>query len=349
MKLNLYKKSFLSVISIFILIISISVFPQQRKDRIETKNVTRQPAVNNPSPVVEQKKPAYNPPPSPPQRPQESQPVQRPVVNNHVQRIEPQRQAVVKPAPQIQRPEVNNPAPRIEQKKQMVDETPQRNYEPKIIERPTETKIKHPSEQKKQVVDESGSKKPLIKQPVRQEERPTPPNVQHDPPEVINQPGVVYTEPVYIPDPPIIYCPEPTIIVSNPIVDPIDERKPFPLPVKKLSLKEQAIQDYYDEYYFDALIDLNAAIAKDSLDLELFFWRGMTWFKLENYDSSVVDLSRYLKLYNDDAEAYYYRALSNYYLINKLEAYHDFLKANELGYQKAEDMLDKYFKDYHVL
>ena len=116
-----------------------------------------------------------------------------------------------------------------------------------------------------------------------------------------------------------------------------------------MTLKEQAIQDYYDEFYFDALIDLNAAIAKDSLDFELFFWRGMTWFKLENYDSSVVDLSRYLKVYDDDAEAYYYRGLSNFYLVNKLEAYHDFLIADELGYQKAEEILEKDFKDYHNL
>ena len=75
----------------------------------------------------------------------------------------------------------------------------------------------------------------------------------------------------------------------------------------------------------------------------------MAWFKLEKYESSITDLSRYLKVYDDDAEAYFYRGLSNFYLINKLEAHHDFLKANKLGYQKAEDMLDKYFKGYHVL
>ena len=153
-------------------------------------------------------------------------------------------------------------------------------------------------------------------------------------------------------NPPIIDCgpiivPEfPTIIEYNPVIDYI----PSPQrPINILTLKEQAIQDYYDEYYYDAIIDLNAAIAKDSLDFELYFWRGMAWFKLEKYESSITDLSRYLKVYDDDAEAYFYRGLSNFYLINKLEAHHDFLKANELGYQKAEDMLDKYFKGYHVL
>ncbi len=138
-----------------------------------------------------------------------------------------------------------------------------------------------------------------------------------------------------------VYDPPPSVLIEY-IPSP-------PRPINRLTLKEQAIQNYYAEYYFDALIDFNAAIAKDSLDFELYFWRGMTWFKLENYDSSVVDLSRYLKVYDEDAEAYYYRGLSNFYLINKLEAYHDLLKADKLEYPKAADMLDKYFKDYHIL
>lgn len=327
MKLNLYKRSFLSGISIFILIISIIVFPQQRKDRTETKNEARQPAVNNSSPRVEQKSETYYPAPSQPQRISESQQTQRPVVNN--------------------------PAPQVEQKKQVIDEPQQRNYKPKEIERTTTTIVDPSVIHSKQVIDEPGPKEPVIKQPVREKERPTPSNIKHDQPEVINHPAVYNPEPVIHPHPhPYPYpdpCPNPTppvIIDYDPIIEYVPD---IPLPLKKISLKEQAIQDYYDEYYFDAIIDLNAAIAKDTRDFELYFWRGMAWFKLEKYDSSVVDLSRYLKVYDDDAEAYYYRGLSNFYLTNNLEAHHDFLKANKLGYQKAEDMIDKYFKDYHVL
>ncbi len=165
MKSNLYNKSFLSVISILIISSSV-IFPQHGKDRI---GVTRPPVKSNPSIAVEQRKPSYNPPTSTTPRTPEPKQVQRPVVDN--------------------------PAPRIEQKKQIINETPQRNYEPRIIERQPETKVNNFTDRKKQVVIEPGPRESVIKQPVREEKRPTPPTVLHNPPEVINQPMIEYTEP----------------------------------------------------------------------------------------------------------------------------------------------------------
>ena len=111
MKLNLYKKSSLTTISIFFLIITFSIYPQQRPKNSGVNNENRQPVINNPSPGVEQKREANSPQPFQQQKAPEPQQVQRPVVSN--------------------------PAPRVEQKKQVIDEPPQRNYEPKIIERNT--------------------------------------------------------------------------------------------------------------------------------------------------------------------------------------------------------------------
>ena len=357
MKPNLNTKLFFSIFSILFFIVNFSIFPQQRQGKTEVKNESRQPAANNSTPAIKQERPVSNQPSTPPQRALEPPKVQRPVVNNPAPRVEQQKQIINEPppqprkiveSPQVQRPVVNNPAPQYEQRTQVIDEPPQRIYEPQNIERPTKTNLDPPIVQRERKIDEPTLRRPVLKPPIRAERNPRPPKIHHNPSYYDDQIEVCYTVPIYIPDFPTIYCPGLEIIVDNPIVDPIDIPEDLPLSVKSLTLKEQAIQDYYDEYYFDAIIDLNAAIQNDPLDLELFFWRGMTWYKLENYDSSVVDFSRYLKLYDDDAEAYYYRGLSNLNLVNKLEAYHDFIKANELGYKKAEDILEKDFKDYHI-
>ena len=280
MKSYLQRKSFLTILSIFVLIFSLTIFPQRQKDRTETKNVTRQPAANISTPSVQQRSPVNNQQPTQRQRQPEVKQVQRPVINNPTPRVEQQRQTVKTPTPKIERPIVNNPAPRVEERTKVINEPPPRYYEPKKIERITTTKIDPPAIHRKQIVDEPGSREPVIKQPVRKKQRPSPSNIQHDPPTVINQPEIIYTEPVYEPlNPPIIDCgpiivPEfPTIIEYNPVIDYI----PSPQrPINILTLKEQAIQDYYDEYYYDAIIDLNAAIAKDSLDFELYTF-GEEW------------------------------------------------------------------------
>ena len=309
MKSKLYFRSFLKTIAIFLLIITFQIYSQQRPERSGAS--------------AEIRKPANNQQPAPPQRISQPQ--------------------------QIQRPIVNNPAPSGEQKRPVLNEPSQRMDTPRQPQRTETIRTIPPDKQKRNAVDEESNKKTPERQPVREERIITQPDVnpiRHDPYEEESNSGVYYTETVCDPYPtftdPIYY---PPIIINEPIY----EYLPSPSrPINKLSLKEQAIQNYYDEYYYDAIIDLNAAIKKDSLDFELYFWRGMSWFKLDEYDSSIVDLSKYLKFYSDDAEAHFYRGLSNLYLTNKLEAYHDLLKANELGYEKANDILSKYFKDYHI-
>ncbi len=321
MESNHNHKFFLVSISFFLVLLSCIIYPQKLRDRTELNNNPRTPAANNSNTTSIQQRPSNTTPSINEQKLSQNKQVQRPDRNDHPTQAERNRQIV-----NVQRDKINK------------REESQR----------TNTIPRNPSvRQKKDAIDIESSRKPSEDNPVREERVITQPEaiqIQHNPPYEEYYSDVDYYDPT---------CNDPRgrdgiYLPLIQIEEPVHNYRPsLPRPINKMSLKEQAIKDYYDEYYFDALIDLNAAINKDSLDFELYFWRGMVWFKLTEYESSVTDFSKYLKYY-DDAEAYFHRGLANLFLINKLEAFHDLQKADELGYPKAADILDKYFKDYHM-
>ncbi len=214
-----------------------------------------------------------------------------------------------------------------------------------------ENKNPRPQELKKQVVNDEIYKSPIIKQPIRGKPRVTPVEVKHDlPVHKQKEENDNYNSD----DEAVDYI----ITVDGYYHYPAKPVRPyqpkFPLPKPHnppkqiLSLKEEGIQDYYDGNYDDALDELTEAFKLDTLDFELLYWRGVVWFELEEYDSTISDLKKYIFIYDDDAEAYYYRGLSYFYLLNKKAAYKDFVESNQLGYKKADGILRKYFRDYHL-
>ena len=181
------------------------------------------------------------------------------------------------------------------------------------------------------------SREPVTSKPVTKE-RNTPPI------QVISNP--VHANPVSYPEPPVRppkhYCPPlpppPPIVEPVTIIDynpTIVINEPAPIigdnPVSDVKVNELTIQR------------LDEALKSNPKDTILYFLRGNAKLVTQDYYGAIQDFSTYLKLVPWDKEAYYKRGLAYLYYGNKKEALIDFQIASELGYNKGDSIIKKYY------
>ncbi len=79
--------------------------------------------------------------------------------------------------------------------------------------------------------------------------------------------------------------------------------------------------------------------------MSIFYYnRGNAKAKLGYYSDALIDYDTAIKLYPEDYQVYYARALSKIIIGDKEGGYIDFSKAGELGYLKAYEAIKKYCK-----
>ncbi len=115
------------------------------------------------------------------------------------------------------------------------------------------------------------------------------------------------------------------------------------------TLKRKAYVEMHLQKEKDALKDINRSIKIDKTDSESYLIRGMIYFhffakKLE----AIVDYNQALRLDPHNVMALYNRGYAYLKYGNKNYARDDFMKAAELGYSYAEEMLDRFFEKHHL-
>lgn len=92
----------------------------------------------------------------------------------------------------------------------------------------------------------------------------------------------------------------------------------------------------------EAIEAFTKSIEIDPLSVEAYFERGKTSFAHDRTRclSSLKDLTIVIDLEDDNAEAYYERALVNFYMINNEQGRKDMEKAASLGHKGARDWLN---------
>jgi tetratricopeptide (TPR) repeat protein len=91
-----------------------------------------------------------------------------------------------------------------------------------------------------------------------------------------------------------------------------------------------------------AIDDYSKALAITPGDYRVFYNRATTYLKLKNYEKAEADLTAFIKLYGNYAQAYYYRGYCRYYLDRKPECCQDMKTAVALNQKDAEDFISKY-------
>jgi tetratricopeptide (TPR) repeat protein len=110
-----------------------------------------------------------------------------------------------------------------------------------------------------------------------------------------------------------------------------------------LSKKEEAIGLLESEKYYEAIFLFTEVIADNKKDLELYYLRGIAELKYGLYKYAIEDFDYYLKFFDDDGEAYFYMGLARVYYGEKEAAKNDFISARKCGYNKADDIINKYY------
>jgi tetratricopeptide (TPR) repeat protein len=179
---------------------------------------------------------------------------------------------------------------------------------------------------------------PVVTPPV--EPQPVEPQPVYTPPAETPPSNTPPDEPVYSP-PHHEHNPEPqqpeVIIIDRSPVIVEKELSPIDL------FTEQGIE-YFDEgYYADALIEFNNALEIDTTQYDLYYYRGCTLLKLEDYTGTVEDLDIYLYFFPEDKDALYNRGLAWFYLNDKNTAYLDFDAASKLGDKRAKSILRRFY------
>lgn len=95
--------------------------------------------------------------------------------------------------------------------------------------------------------------------------------------------------------------------------------------------------------YEKAVNDYNAAI-KIKPDAKLYSNRGNVKFQLKDYASSIIDYNEAIALEPENADYFFNRGISKYYLKQKTGACSDFQKAAGSGHAKAKEALSKFCK-----
>ena len=160
--------------------------------------------------------------------------------------------------------------------------------------------------------------------------------------QVISNP--VAANPVSYPEPPVRHpirpCPpppppivEPVIIIDyNPTIV-IDVPDPIigDNPVSEVEVNELTIKR------------LDEALKSNPKDTILYFLRGNAKLVTHDYYGAIEDFSTYLEFVPWDKEAYFKRGLSYLYYGDRQNALIDFQIASELGYNKGDSIIKKYY------
>lgn len=115
------------------------------------------------------------------------------------------------------------------------------------------------------------------------------------------------------------------------------------------ALKRKAYVEMHLQKERDALKNINRSLELDNTDPESYLIRGMIYFhffakKLE----AIVDYNEALRLDPDNVMALYNRGYAYLKYGNKNYARDDFIRAAELGYTLAEEMLERFFEEQHL-
>jgi len=97
--------------------------------------------------------------------------------------------------------------------------------------------------------------------------------------------------------------------------------------------------------YNEALADFNKAIELDPYSADIYNYRGMTKYYLEDFQASLIDFNKAIELQPDYAEAYNLRGIVKDELKDEKGACADWEKAFELGFKYAFVLLKKFCQE----
>jgi tetratricopeptide (TPR) repeat protein len=156
---------------------------------------------------------------------------------------------------------------------------------------------------------------------------------------------VYHPAPDYHPEPEIIYDPQPVIIDApktprggDPYLPEITKR-----PTLFDLYTEQGVEYFDSGYYAEALVEFDNAMAIDSTEYALYYYRGCTLLKLDYFPDAISDLNIYIMYFPEDKDALYNRGLAWLYMDNKSIAYDDFNAAARLGDKRAASILKRFY------
>lgn len=96
--------------------------------------------------------------------------------------------------------------------------------------------------------------------------------------------------------------------------------------------------------YTGAFEDFDQAFETEKNNSEFYLLRGICKSLTQEYMASIAELNKALELDNSLVKAYYFRALAELNLKQKEAACGDLQKAKNLGYSKADELIQKYCK-----
>ncbi len=97
--------------------------------------------------------------------------------------------------------------------------------------------------------------------------------------------------------------------------------------------------------YKEALEDFNKAVELDPYSADIYNYRGMTKYFLEDYKGALADFDKTIELQPDYAEAYNLRGVVKGELNDEKGACEDWEKAFELGFKNAFVLLKKFCQE----
>lgn len=97
--------------------------------------------------------------------------------------------------------------------------------------------------------------------------------------------------------------------------------------------------------YNEALILLNKAVELDTTNGNIYAYRGMAKYYLNDFKGAITDYDKAVKIIPDYGEVYDLRGVAKGELKDKVGACEDWNKAFELGYNKAYNLIEKFCID----
>lgn len=178
-------------------------------------------------------------------------------------------------------------------------------------------------------------KRQPIEQPIREKENPP---QCYPPPE----PVIVEIVEVWNPNPSIDY-PGPERPIFDPPLGPIIDTPPRLEDLSLSEVYELGLKNLDCEMYNQAIKCFNILIEDDPLNYEYYCYRGRAYHGLELFDRAINDYQKSIKIKKSYADGYYYLGLTEISTDNIDGAIVDFQIAADLGNQKAQQLMKKYF------
>lgn len=94
--------------------------------------------------------------------------------------------------------------------------------------------------------------------------------------------------------------------------------------------------------YKGAILDFNKAIEIEPNDFYAYCNRGLAKTNIKDYSGAISDYTKAISIDSKDINSYMGRGITQHYAGNKKEACYDWLKAGELGYERAYYFIKKY-------